>query len=501
MQEKRKFYRPQKIKNSVAPIKKFETNEENKTSAVSNQTKKLPIRPLNPDRIRPVEPRKISLNTNADSLVSSASSPRRRPIILGGIGGGGRYEPSEREMRRARKGPEALADDDVFKEVVEGRAPKKLAVKKTGAPVIDSDRFINRALVIEEDAPYISKNQFVDFDIHQTIKDNIISKGYIVPTAIQDQTIIHALEGRDIIGIANTGEGKTAAFLIPMLNKLMNNSHSILLVVTPTRELAVQIEQEFNSFSKNIRINSALLVGGQSIVFQTERLKRGARVVIGTPGRLKDHIEKGNLNMAYVHNFVLDEADRMLDMGFVNDIRFLISKMPDIRQTLFFSATFAKEIEQLANSFLHNPVKISVKKQETNKNVDQDVVYVADKNEKFHKLTEILSQKDVEKVLVFGRTKHGVDKLGRILFRSGFSAVAIHGDKTQRERLRALKDFKENKAKILVATDVAARGLDIPDVSHVINYDAPENYDDYVHRIGRTGRAGKKGSALTFIEQ
>ncbi len=493
MQDKRKFYRPKTTGNSSEP--KTETIE-----IVSAPIIKSPIRPLNPNRIRPVDPANRPIPV-ASSISSAQSTPKRRPVILGGIGGGGRYEPSEREMRRARKGPEALEDDDVFKEVVEGRPAKKLSVKKTGAPVIDSERFINRSVIIEQDAPYLSKHQFTDFKVHQSIQENIVAKGYIVPTAIQDQTIPLALEGRDIIGIANTGEGKTAAFLIPMLNKLMHGPHTLMLVVTPTRELAVQIEQEFVSFSKNIRIGSALLVGGQSMTFQTERLKRGARVIIGTPGRLKDHIEKGNLDMSRVHNFVLDEADRMLDMGFINDIRYLIEKMPEIRQTLFFSATFAKEIESLANSFLRDPVKISVKKQETNKNVDQDVIYVADKNEKFHKLTELLGQKEVEKALIFGRTKHGVDKLGRILFRSGFSAVAIHGDKTQRERLRALKDFKENRAKILVATDVAARGLDIPDVSHVINYDAPDNYDDYVHRIGRTGRAGKKGSALTFVER
>ncbi len=435
--------------------------------------------------------------TNSDETIK----PKRRLIVLGGIGGGGRYEPSEREMRRARKGPEALAEDDVFKEVVEGKPSKKISIKKTGAPVIETDRFINRIDVAITEKPYIPKHKFSDFNVSEIVKKNITDKGYIIPTEIQDQTIPLAILGRDIIGIANTGEGKTAAFLIPMLNKLSKDNSSILLVVTPTRELAVQIEQEFFEFSKGMKINSALLVGGQSMMYQTERLKRGARVIIGTPGRLKDHIEKNNFDMNLVHNFVLDEADRMLDMGFINDVRYLISKMPETRQTLFYSATFAKEIELLANSFLKDPVKISVKKRETNKNVDQDVIYVENKNDKFHKLTELLSNKEVEKVLVFGRTKIDVDKLGRILFRSGFSAVAIHGDKTQKERLRALKDFKENKAKILVATDVAARGLDIPDVSHVINYDAPENYDDYVHRIGRTGRAGKKGIAYTFIEK
>lgn len=438
---------------------------------------------------------------SSDPINDPTLRPRRRVMILGGIGGGGRYEPSEREMRRARKGPEALAEDDVFREVVEGKLPKKQATKKTGAPVISADRFINRSVSVEQDAPYIPKHQFLDFAVHETIKNNIVKKGYVIPTAIQDQSIPPALEGRDVVGIANTGEGKTAAFLIPMLHKLIHHPHAMLLVVTPTRELAVQIDQECADFARGTRITTALLVGGQSFTYQVQRLKQGARVIIGTPGRIKDHIEKGYLAIAKVHNFVLDEADRMLDMGFINDIRYLIEKMPDQRQTLFYSATFAKEIETLAQSFLKDPVRVSVKKRETSKNVEQDVIFVADKNEKFHKLTEILSRTDADKVLVFGRTKHGVEKLGRILFRSGFAAVSIHGDKSQKERLRAIKDFKTQKAKILVATDVAARGLDIPDVSHVINYDAPENYDDYVHRIGRTGRAGKKGIAFTFVEK
>lgn len=451
----------------------------------------------------PAAPTAVSTTAGASLSRPHAPSaaPRRRPMVLGGIGGGGRYEPSEREMRRARKGPEALAADDVFKEVVEGKKPARPATKKSGQPVIDADRFINRAVTVEQDAPYMSKHQFVDFKIHDQIKANITAKGYVIPTAIQDQTIPQALEGRDVIGIANTGEGKTAAFIIPMLDKLIRHPQGSLLVVTPTRELAVQIEEEYMDFSKGMHMPSALLVGGQAMGHQTERLRKGARVIIGTPGRIKDHIERGNLIMSRVHNFVLDEADRMLDMGFINDIRYLIAKMPEVRQTLFFSATFAKEIEALSSSFLRDPIRVSVKKRETGKNITQDVIYVTDRQEKFQKLTEILALPEAEKVLVFGRTKHGVDKLGRILFRSGFAAVAIHGDKSQRERLRALRDFKENKAKILVATDVAARGLDIPDVSHVVNYDAPENFDDYVHRIGRTGRAGKKGTAFTFVEK
>jgi ATP-dependent RNA helicase RhlE len=436
-------------------------------------------------------------------VASPVSSPRRRIVVLGGIGGGGRYEPSEREVRRARKGPEGFEEEDVYKHVVEGKKPasQKPKVKKTGTPVIDASRFINRAVAVEEEAAYIPKHKFADFKVATKLKENIAKKGYVLPTAIQDQTIIHALEGRDVIGIANTGEGKTAAFLIPLINKLVHEPKAKFLVITPTRELAVQIADECKSFVMGTNIFAALLIGGQSMGYQKESLKRGARVIIGTPGRIKDHIEKKTLDLTYVHNFVLDEADRMLDMGFVQDIREIIKHMPAVRQSLFFSATFAKEIEQLAHSFLRDPVRISVKRRETNKNIDQDVIFVTDSTDKFHKLAELLKKPEVERAIIFTRTKSGAERVGRILKRSDFAAEAIHGDKVQRERLRALKNFKDGKTKFLVATDVAARGLDIPDVSHVINYDAPENYDDYVHRIGRTGRAGKKGIAYTFVEK
>lgn len=438
-----------------------------------------------------------------EKIARPANAPRRRIMVLGGIGGGGRYEPSEREVRRARKGPEGFEEEDVYKHVVEGKKPAsaKPKVKKTGAPVIDASRFINRAVEVLEEPAYAPKHKFIDFKINTKLKENIVHKGYILPTAIQDQTIEYALEGRDVIGIANTGEGKTAAFLIPLLDKLAREPKAKFLVITPTRELAAQIADECKSFVMGTNVFAALLIGGQSMGYQKESLKKGARVIIGTPGRIKDHIEKKTLDLAAVHNFVLDEADRMLDMGFVNDIREIIKHMPAVRQSLFFSATFAKEIEALAQSFLRDPVRISVKKRETNKNIDQNVMYFTDTADKFHKLADILKQKEVEKALVFTRTKSGAERLQRILKRSDFDVVAIHGDKEQRERLRALKQFKEGTASILVATDVAARGLDIPNVSHVINYDAPENYDDYVHRIGRTGRAGKKGVALTFVEQ
>lgn len=364
---------------------------------------------------------------------------------------------------------------------------------------IDVTRFVNKSVVVEEEKAYIPTHQFSDFAIEERLKKNIAAKGYEIPTAIQDRAIPDVLKGRDVIGIANTGEGKTAAFLIPLIHKMLLNPHAKVLVVIPTRELALQIDEEFMGFARGLGIYSVLLVGGASITMQIERLRRNVRMVIGTPGRIKDLIERKKLDLAQFDNLVLDEADRMLDMGFINDIRFLIDCLPRERHTLFFSATFSREIESLAGTLLSDPLKISVKKFDTAKNVEQDIVRVADKDQKYDRLCDILRSPECKKVLVFGRTKHGVEKLGIALNKDGFKATSIHGNKSQPQRQHALKLFKDEKVQIMVATDVAARGLDIPNVTHVINYELPSTYDDYVHRIGRTGRAGKHGIALTFV--
>lgn len=372
--------------------------------------------------------------------------------------------------------------------------------KRFGGESIDVSRFVNKAVIVEEMKPYLPTHQFVDFPIEEALKKNIVAKGYQIPTAIQDQAIPHVLKHTDVIGIANTGEGKTAAFLIPLINKMMKDPTAKVLVIVPTRELALQIDQEFMAFSRGLGIYSVLLVGGAGINMQIERLRRKMRMVIGTPGRIKDLIERKELKLADFHNLVLDEADRMLDMGFSVDIKFIIGHLPKERHTLFFSATFSRDIELLATSMLKSPIKISVKSGDTSKNVEQDIVRVKDKDEKYSRLREMLTKKEFGKVLVFGKTKHGVEKLSQSLHRDGIKSASIHGNKSQPQRQRALKDFKDDRVQVLVATDVAARGLDIPNVTHVINYEVPQTYDDYVHRIGRTGRAGKHGTALTFVE-
>ncbi|MDD3032650.1 MAG: DEAD/DEAH box helicase [Candidatus Pacebacteria bacterium] len=372
------------------------------------------------------------------------------------------------------------------------RATNKFSSKK-----IDISRFIaESATNTVKHEEYISKYRFADFKIDQKLKNNIIKKGYDVPTPIQDQAIPLILEERDLIGIANTGTGKTAAFLIPKINHTLLNKNSKTIILTPTRELALQIEKEFRDFSKGLNMYSVSCIGGTSIRKQFMDLRRNYNFVIGTPGRVKDLIQRKSLNLSLFNTVILDEADRMLDMGFINDIRFILEKMPEKKQALCFSATLSSEIEGLCNKFLDSPVKVSVKVRESSENVDQKTIKSDDK---VGTLCDLLAKDNFKKVLIFGRTKHGVEKLSKILKMKGFIAESIHGDKTQAKRQRALDAFKGNKIRVLVATDVAARGLDIDDITHVINYDMPGTYEDYIHRIGRTGRCQKKGTAITFI--
>ncbi|MEX2054360.1 MAG: DEAD/DEAH box helicase [Candidatus Colwellbacteria bacterium] len=372
--------------------------------------------------------------------------------------------------------------------------------KYSGKRTIDISRYINANIESLEPVLYIPKHTFKDFPVGDALKANIATKGYTIPTPIQDQIIPQILQGLDVVGVANTGTGKTAAFLIPLIHKAQTNSKQQILIVTPTRELALQINEELGSFIKNMRMYSTCAVGGAPINRQIADLKRLNNFVIGTPGRIKDLIKRRVLDLSKFETIVLDEADRMLDMGFIKDMRYLVDQMPYVRQTLFFSATISREIEGLISEFLKDPIRISVKIGETAKNIHQDVVRIQRSSTKIDTLHDLLKDKDFDKVLVFGRTKHGVQKISNALTKRGFSSTAIHGNKSQSQRQKALKDFKSNRTRVLVATDVAARGLDIPDVSHVINFDIPATYDDYVHRIGRTGRIDKKGKALTFIE-
>ena len=360
-----------------------------------------------------------------------------------------------------------------------------------------------RKAVVSEDVPVFEpKHQFSDFSLHPKLKQNILRRNFANPTPIQDGAIPAILEGRDVIGVANTGTGKTAAFLLPLIHKVFGaKGKEKVLILVPTRELALQINEEFSSFSKGSGILSALCIGGAHMDLQIRALRRYPSFVIGTPGRVKDLIERGFLDLSGFNNVVLDEVDRMLDMGFVRDIKFLLSLLSKERQSLFFSATMERGVRDMAASFLQNPITIAVKSRATSENVNQDVLRIETKEQKVETLHDLLLKEEFRKVLVFNRTKHGADKLARTLSVRGFKAGAIHGNLSQRQRERALSGFRESRIQVLVATDVAARGLDIPNVTHVINYDLPETYEDYIHRIGRTGRGNSVGSALTFIEQ
>lgn len=364
---------------------------------------------------------------------------------------------------------------------------------------IDETKFINRAEAPTETVIYQPKHRFSDFPLLSQLKINVAAKGYVTPTPIQDQAIPHLLAGRDLIGIANTGTGKTAAFLLPLIDKVSRDSRNRALIVAPTRELAVQINTELIAFTRGTGLLSALCIGGAGMHDQIRSLRRFPHFIIGTPGRLLDHVRQRNLNLSQVNNLVLDEADRMVDMGFIVDVRQLISLLPEARQSLFFSATISPQIDSLIKSFMNDPVTVSVKTGETAATIDQDIIRFRNKYEKIELLHEHLRQEGFDKVLIFCRTKRNVERLVTELEERGFKVTAIHGNKSQPQRQRALEDFKHGRSSILVATDVAARGLDIADISHVINFDAPENYDDYVHRIGRTGRAGQQGKALTFV--
>ena len=365
---------------------------------------------------------------------------------------------------------------------------------------IDPSKFVHKAVITEEVEHFVPEHAFADFKIDEQLKAAVFAKGYQTPTPIQDRVIPHILNNLDVVGVANTGTGKTGAFLIPLIHKVLLNRKEQVLIIVPTRELAIQIEQELKGFSKGMKIFSVCCVGGASIVPQIRALRSQNNFIIGTPGRLKDLITRKMIRLSEFKTLVLDEADRMLDMGFVGDMRYVVSLMPRDRHTLFFSATISHEIEKLIKEFLREPIRISVKTGDTAKNVDQDVVKVSHGANKIEILHDLLNQKEFSKVLIFGRTKHGVEKLSKMLAAKGFKAESIHGNKNHSKRQRALGLFKDSHIQILVATDVAARGLDIPNVSHVINYDIPATYNDYVHRIGRTGRGDKRGKALTFIE-
>lgn len=363
---------------------------------------------------------------------------------------------------------------------------------------VDPRVLVKRAEPVEA-AAYTPEHKFAEFGLDGRLLENLQSKGYATPTPIQDKVIGAVIGGRDVIGIAATGTGKTAAFLLPIIHKLTLSQEEKAIIITPTRELALQVVAEGKELARGIRCHFTPLIGGVNIRPQINELRRYPQVVVGTPGRINDLIERGVLVLGQFRTIVLDEVDRMLDMGFVRDITRIVERLPSERRSLFFSATLNGDAKRVADTFLTEPVKIEIAAQAASANVNQDVVRVGGKD-KVEVLHDLLIQPGFEKVLVFGRTKRGMERLSQTLNKRGFRTTAIHGNKSQSQRQRALSAFKNSEVKVLLATDVAARGIDIECVTHVINYELPETYGDYIHRIGRTGRANQVGTALTFVE-
>jgi ATP-dependent RNA helicase RhlE len=366
---------------------------------------------------------------------------------------------------------------------------------------INPDRFVAVAKPTQAE-DYTAKHRFQDFAVDPIIHRNLQTKGFEVPTPIQDQTIPLALTGSDVIGLANTGTGKTAAFSIPVIHALTTRQNAKALIVAPTRELAQQIEQECRSIGKGGGFTGAILIGGTGMGGQLRDLRAKPRIVIGTPGRIKDHMERGTLKLDQFNLVVLDEVDRMLDMGFLPDVSFILKALAPVRQSFFFSATMDARVQGLIRTFSNDPQTVSVKSSgDSSDHVNQDVVRYVGNHDKIDKLHDLLLKEEVAKAIVFDETQRSVERLSNELVARGFSADAIHGGKTQGQRQRALDSFKKSRTKILVATDVAARGIDVIDITHVINYSQPQSYQDYVHRIGRAGRAGRVGHALTFVNR
>lgn len=344
---------------------------------------------------------------------------------------------------------------------------------------------------------------FKNLNLIQPILKALQEEGYSTPTPIQEKSIPILLQGKDLLGCAQTGTGKTAAFSIPILQKLYktDNRKSIkALILTPTRELAIQIGESFGAYGKYTGLRHAVIFGGVGQKPQTDELKRGVQILIATPGRLQDLVNQGFVSLKALDFFVLDEADRMLDMGFIHDIRRILKLLPPRRQTLFFSATMPHEIGALAHSMLTHPEKVEVSPVSSTVDTISQSLYFVEKKEKKELLLHLLKNPDIESVLIFTRTKYGADKLARALNKSNIKTEAIHGNKSQNARQRALNGFKNHSLRVLIATDIASRGIDIEQLSHVINYELPNIPETYVHRIGRTGRAGHNGIAISFCD-
>jgi len=366
---------------------------------------------------------------------------------------------------------------------------------------IDPSMMVNKTIKLEEEKMDIQTRRFEELDINPQLKSRIKKKGFENTTEIQDKTFELVSQGKNVIGIANTGTGKTGAFLIPIINRLINNKKkNKTIVLIPTRELAQQVEQEFKSLCKGLKIFSNYFIGGTNVNKDIDKLRRLNHVIIGTPGRINDMINRRALKLNDFSKVVLDEFDTMLDMGFLQEVQRIIDQMHQRKQTVLFSATENPKQQNIIDSLIQNYEKVRVSEGKANRdNIYQDVVKTKDDEEKNQMLVDLLRKKEFKKVLIFSETKRQVSKLCKILKKSKLRVDEIHGDKSQQYRSKAIQKFKSGSIQVMVATDVASRGIDIDNITHVINYRIPSSKESYIHRIGRTGRAGKEGSALTFL--
>ncbi len=371
--------------------------------------------------------------------------------------------------------------------------------KRKPVSEINPESLVKKASQVEH-VPYVSEINFSEFNLHNKLNRNITQKGYSKPTEIQEKCINPLIEGKNLIGIAATGTGKTAAFLIPIIDRMLSDDSITALVVVPTRELAQQVEVEFSSLTKASNLNSACFIGGRNISKDISLARKKTRLIVGTPGRLNDLINRNVLKLSYTSILVIDEFDRMLDMGFIKDIQRIVANMKNRKQTMLFSATKDSSQDNLINQIIDQPVRVNVTSGiKPSNNVDQNIIKVSNNENKYDILLKLISENSFKKVILFAETKRMVDKLSKQLGKSGIKSDVIHGNKSQNYRSKAISLFKSGKVQVLVATDVAARGIDIKGITHVVNYQLPQTMDSYIHRIGRTGRAGEIGSAYTFV--
>ncbi len=384
------------------------------------------------------------------------------------------------------------------KSTSKGKPSSSFKIQKS---TLNPDLLIRKATLQAEEV-YYSKRFFDEMPLDIRLKENLKKKGFLKPTEIQDKTLEFLLEKRDLLGVAQTGTGKTGAFLIPIVERILKTEKKpFALIIVPTRELAIQIDKDFKSITKGLKLFSSCFIGGTNINRDIQELRRKSHVIIGTPRRILELIKHKELDLRETNSLVLDEFDKMLALGFLKEVEHITGAMHRRQHTMLFSATIDKKQLTSIQEILYNPITVKISKNDTTgEHIDQDIIKYTKEENKFDILCELLNTKEFNKVLLFEETKKGVDYLTKQLTKFNIKAESIHGDLTQSDRLNALKNFKDGDVQVLVATDVAARGIDVSNITHVINYQIPQNFDQYIHRIGRTGRAGKQGKAFTFVE-